>query len=52
MLLPFLCSELILIGTTGYMAIREYPDDVDHLYSNNESQWLIVISVAMPLQPT
>jgi hypothetical protein len=37
---------------TEYVAIREYPDDIDHLYSNNETQWRIGISVAMPLQPT
>jgi hypothetical protein len=34
------------------VAMREYPDSIDHLYSNNEHQWLCGISVAMPLQPT
>ena len=34
------------------VAMREYPDPIDHLYSNNEHQWLCGISVAMPLQPT
>jgi hypothetical protein len=34
------------------VVMREYPDPIDHLYSNNEHQWLCGISVAMPLQPT